>query len=194
VDSIGEGSMPTREVKKKLKPVPHKDFYCLGSKRKPCIICGKNTEKTIINKCNRVKYLELTDVSTLDWDAIYRYLDVLNKRLTIEVEGGKRLTAYNVYHGRCSTPSWDLVSGNRSEKVLWEGEDFSNVIPYSLYDYSTKAKFRRLKDKKRAIISYFEKRNQTLYETHTRLDSYDTDNACCSNKCLNMWLLRMGHA
>ena len=184
--------MPTRPCS--TKKVKHKDYYCLASNKQPCVICEKPTEKTIVNKFNRVQYLELIDTNSLNWDAIFRFLNVMENRFTFQLKNGGVLNPYNVYTGKCITVKWDSMSASRIEEIEWIGEDFTGLVPSFVYELSDKAKFKKLKDKKRAILSYIEKANKQKYDRYTELVTHDMRVNCCSNVCLNIWLLRNNYA
>ena len=176
--------MPTRPKKPEVQ---NKDYYHLvGPDKAPCEICERPTYKTIVNTYNRAKNLDVVVPESLDWEAIERYLAVIENRPILVIPNGQSLTDYNIYRGKAE--EWKY--GMNNPTTYWSGEDFSDKIPYWIFNYTTKARFKDRKNKKKALLKFISQRNEREKERAVVLHDLDLKVACCSSACLNMWLLR----
>lgn len=173
-----------------MKIPKFKNIHFLSKpERFACVICEKPTNRKIMNRYNGMHNYQdnYIDPDKLDWGAVVRFATLLEQRAE-----GKTLpvgiSVYNIRVGRMN--SWNRLDGSVS--IAWEGEDFRQSLPYTVLEMVQKRSIFTRKDKKKALTKVITKRNQDILEMHRTDREHDTGNACCSQVCLNMWLLQEG--
>jgi hypothetical protein len=177
--------------------VKNKDEYKLGNYPKKCCICRTPTPLRIMRVTNNVEYIErsVINLGILDMDKCVRYVRSHAKLLndpTLTEHLSRYNTASAADEGKFSirTGQYNYSKGCYPEEVVWTGEAFN--FGYTLYNILSRRSLTKLKgDKaiKNNIIALINDYNDKITNRYSSDNEYEQE-PCCSEACLNMWILR----
>ena len=176
--------------------VKNKREYFLGAPTKPCVICRTPTSTMVMLRTNNIEYYEgaKLDPSTLDMDKILRFVKAMKAFQTSDDpllnDYRGRWAASKVDDGKVEVDiQYDYKNRTHKGRVIWSGEKFN--LPYGQHDLFGVQSLWSLKTDK-AILKGILKRVEEHNKSKERAGNKDFDQPrdyCCSEVCLNMWIL-----
>lgn len=175
----------------------NKHEYKLGNFQKRCCICKEFTPLRIMTVTNNVEYIgrAVIKIDNIDLDKCVKFVRVYasvlsDPKLTEHINKWNTGSAIN--EGKLIVRSGEYNYSQRTypERTVWEGEPFNfDYRVYGLLARKSLTNFKSDKALKKNILKLFENYNEKVTNRCSTDSEYERE-PCCSEACLNMWILR----